>query len=81
MPKTLKTFALHERLSRGRLPGKVFHGGQRKTSAWSWLHGKTSKTSASGSLPMQLAPCPPAEDFGMELEGLKLLLHIKYKNK
>jgi hypothetical protein len=36
MPKTLKTFALHERLSRGRLPGKVFHGGQRKTSAWSW---------------------------------------------
>jgi hypothetical protein len=48
MPKTLKTFALHERLSRA---GKVFHGGQRKTSAWSWLHGKTS---ASGSLSMQL---------------------------
>jgi hypothetical protein len=30
MPKTLKTFALHERLSRAG------HGGQRKTSAWSW---------------------------------------------
>jgi hypothetical protein len=76
----------HERLSRGRLPESLWHGGQRKTlktsavlhgkafpdrEVFPWLHGKSF---ASGRLPMQLAPCPPAKDFGMELEVLK-----KYK--
>jgi hypothetical protein len=41
-----------------------------------WLHGKTS---ASGSLPMQLAPCPPAKDFGMELEVLKKFIAVLKK--
>jgi hypothetical protein len=51
--KTSKTSALHERLSRGRLPGKVFHGGQRKTLKTSHAAGsmpKTLKTFASESL-------------------------------